>query len=219
MSDKCFLDSVDPIAGSPSGYVDRLGLMRIKQRDLGRRRVIEAHAAYDCVKKGKPLPDFDTWNWTQADAIDQELGHAGLKCGVLGGYRVWDLVELTIPDLRQCAVLAEIFPGQPRALGLIEKVGVLASWSPDRATSWFPSIAAEKSLGDEEPFILRPALATEAPADWYVEDGSGRVIALLANQAAFSTLETVAFAYLGREPDETSSFMRAAPFKELLLRR
>jgi len=65
--------------------------------------------------------------------------------------------------------------------------------------------------------ILRPALSAEAPAAWYVEDGSGRAIALLKNRAAFDRSgEFFAIGYLGVEPDQGSSFMREPPFQELL---
>jgi hypothetical protein len=46
------------------------------------------------------------------------MARAGLKPGVLAGYLQWDFLELTIADLRECAVLSDIFPpGYPRKLG------------------------------------------------------------------------------------------------------
>ncbi len=192
--------------------------MKTREGRIERRKVIEAHAAYDCSKTHRPLPDFTTWDWTQADAIDRELREAGLKWGVLGGYLLWDLVELTIPDLWQCAVLADIFPGEARALGFVGRAR-LSEWRPVPDTEWYERVRRAHVLSDVEPLVLRPALSHEAPASWYVEDGSGRAITLVAGAIAVNPFEPVAVAYLGREPDHASSFMRKPPFNELLNNR
>ena len=63
--------------------------------------------------------------------------------------------------------------------------------------------------------ILRPAVPIEFPARWYVEDGSGRAVAFVANQAVFGPSQILARGYLGREPDVSSSFMQEK-FRELL---
>src|SRR5258708_7429740 len=110
--------------------------MRVIKRDIERRTVIEAYAKYDCPKKDCPTPDFATWDWSKADAIDREMKSAGLKEGIPAGYRLWDMVEITMSDLRECAVEGKIFPGQSRKLGLIERAGGLVGWKPDRLTSW-----------------------------------------------------------------------------------
>jgi hypothetical protein len=191
--------------------------MRVRRRALDRRCVIEAYAAYDCSKKRQPTPQFANWDWHQADDIDQELHRAGLKNGVLAGYRWWDAVEVTVSDLRECAVCADMFPGRSRALGLIEESGALESWMPNPANLWYERIARGEPLDEAAPLVLRPALSAEAPARWYVEDGSGRVIALLKNQASIDRLSAfVAVGYLGVEPDQTSTFMQRPPFRELL---
>ncbi len=192
--------------------------MKTKEHRIERRWVIEAYAQYDCSKKDHPLLDFPRWDWTKADAIDQELRRACLKSGVLAGYKLWDRVELTVADLRNCAVLAKLFPGDARPLGLIDPER-LRSWRPNRDTGWYPAIVGGTALNEAEPLILRPALSSEAPAEWYVEDGSGRAITLVANAARFSDSMSVAVAYVGQEPDEASSFMRQAQFKELLAQK
>src|SRR5712671_6842408 len=97
--------------------------MRILQRDIERRVVIESYARYDCSKKGLPIPDFSRWNWSQANEIDKAIASAQLKAGVPAGYVLWDIVELTFPDLCESAVVADIFPNQSRKLGLIESAG------------------------------------------------------------------------------------------------
>ena len=189
--------------------------MKTKEPQVERRRVIEAYARYDCSKKCRALPDFSTWDWTSPDTIDQALRQADLKCGVLAGYKLWDCVELTIADLRNCAVLYKLFPKDARPLGRVNPER-LHSWKPDRDAAWYPAIVSGKTLAEAEPLILRPALRTEVLADWYVEDGSGRAITLIANAARFGSSIRVAIAYIGREPDEASSFMQQEQFKELL---
>ena len=91
--------------------------MRINKRDIERRTVIEAYARYDCSKTGRPTPDFATWDWSRADAIDREMMCAKLKCGVPAGYLQWDEVEVTLSDLRKCAVDAPPFRGSHGDLG------------------------------------------------------------------------------------------------------
>jgi hypothetical protein len=189
--------------------------MRLSRRDIERRTVIAAYAAYDCSKTGRTKPDLSTWDWSQADAIDREMKREGLKAGVLAGYVLWDEVEVTMSDLLNCAVLASVFPGQSRKLGFIE----LSDWKPDRATSWYNKIVAGQTLDETAPLILRPTVSGESPACWYIEDGSGRAIAFVANQTRFDSSQTLAIAYLGRQPDPgSSSFMQAGPFRELLAR-
>jgi hypothetical protein len=182
--------------------------LRTIERGIKRRVVIEAYAKYDCAKKGRPTPDFGTWNWSHADAIDWEMQRAELKIGVPAGYLLWDKVDLTISDLRECAVVDSIFPGQPRKLGLVERGRGLEGWRPNRETSWYGDIARGRTFDETAPLMLRPAVSGEAPASWYVEDGSGRAIAFLANQIRFSPSRTLAIGYLGRELDPGSSFMR-----------
>jgi hypothetical protein len=95
--------------------------MTIIQSGVERQIVIEAYAKYDCSKTHRPLPDFASWDWSRADTIDSELCCAGLKCGVLAAYLIWDKVELTLSDLRECAVEVRIFPRQSRKLGEVEQ--------------------------------------------------------------------------------------------------
>jgi hypothetical protein len=169
--------------------------MRVTQQDVGRRTVIETYAGYDCSKKNRPLPDFESWDWSSADVIDSELCCAGLKCGVLAAYLLWDRVELTLSDLRECAVLDRIFPGQLRKLGDIEQTGCVLDWKSRRDCNskdpaWYVPICSGRALDETEPLILRPAVESEKPARFYVEDGSGRAIALLQNHTRFRPLRS-----------------------------
>lgn len=189
-----------------------------KRGVVDRRTVVEAYLAYDARKKAKPLPDTSGWDWTSADAIDEALRAGGFKSGVLAGYREWQRVELTLGDLRRCAVEARISRQRHptlRDLGTLADGGWLRGWAPDRATTWFGAIESGSGLREEEPLFLRPATTGEWPAQWYVEDGSGRSTALVANQDRFMAGQVVAYGYLGGEADKSSSFMRDR-FPELL---
>jgi hypothetical protein len=182
--------------------------MSVIQEGIRRRTVIEAYAKYDCSKKHRPLPDFENWDWSSADVLDSELCCAGLKCGVLTAFLLWDKLELNLSDLRDCAVEVHIFPEQSRKLGLVEGAGCLLNWKPNRDTSWYPRICRGEALDETEPLILRQALPSESPARFYVEDGSGRAIALLQNHERFAPAQVLAIAFLGRERDRSSTFGR-----------
>lgn len=192
------------------------GVMRIRKQDIDRRTVIEAYAKYDCSKKNCPMPAFASWDWSRADAIDREMRCAHLKAGVPAGYLLWDEIEVTMSDLRECAVDVNIFRGQSRSLGLVD-AGELARWRPDRDAQWHEGITAGRTLDETAPLLLRPTVRGESPAHWYVEDGSGRAITFVANEHIFDSSQTLAIGYLGRGPDPCSSFMQAK-FRELLSR-
>lgn len=184
---------------------------------MGRRQVVEFYVRYECEKKGLSLPAFDAWDWTRADSIDRELERGTFKHGVITGYLKWDLVDLSLDDVRSCAVVGSIFPGRPQALSLLEESGCLATWTPDRETVWHESICQGHSPDSSAALILRPAVSSESPAQWYAEDGSGRALALLANARRFHAGQVGAAAYRGRVADPESSFMKQR-FRELLQR-
>jgi hypothetical protein len=189
---------------------------RIRKQDIDRRTVIEAYAKYDCSKKNHPIPAFATWDWSQADAIDKEMCRAQLKTGVPAGYLLWDEIEVTISDLRECAVHVKIFPGQSRKLGLVG-AGEFLDWKLKCDKPWYEGIARGETLDEAAPMLLRPAVSGESPARWYIEDGSGRATAFVANQQIFAPSRSLAIGYLGRKPDPNSSFMQKK-FRELLER-
>jgi hypothetical protein len=191
-------------------------MMRIRKRNIERRTVIETYAKYDCSKKNRPIPVFATWDWSQADAIDKEMCCTQLKTGVPAGYLLWDEAEITMSDLRECAVDVKIFPGQSRKLGLVG-AGELVGWKLKCDNPWYEGIAGGRTFDETAPMLLRPAVSGEFPARWYIEDGSGRAIAFVANQHIFDPSQTLALGYLGRQPDPRSSFMQEE-FRELLCR-
>jgi hypothetical protein len=189
---------------------------RIRKQDIERRTVIEAYAKYDCSKKNRAMPAFVTWDWSQADIIDKEMCRAQLKTGVPAGYLLWDEIEVTMPVLRECAVHSEIFPTQSRKLGLVG-ASQLLDWTLKCDKPWYEGIARGGTLDDAAPLLLRPAVSGEFPAHWYIEDGSGRATAFVANHQIFDPSQTLAIGYLGRKPDPNSSFIREK-FRELIER-
>jgi hypothetical protein len=190
--------------------------MRIRKQNVERRTIIEVYAKYDCSKKGRSIPSFATWDWLQAGAIDREMKCAHLKTGVPAGYLLWDEVEITLSDLRECAVDVNIFPGQSRKLGLVG-AGNLVDWKRNRGNLWYEAIARGQTFDETAPMLLRPAVKGESPACFYIEDGSGRAIAFVANQHMFDSSQILAIGYRGRKPDPQSSFMQER-FPELLCR-
>jgi hypothetical protein len=190
--------------------------MKTIERNVARRTAIEAYVRYDCGKKGLPVPDFAQWDWSAADSVDAEMVSARFKSGIPAGYLQWDKVEVTMSDLRDCAVDVAIFArGKPRSLWLLERGDEIVRWKPDRQTTWYESISRGQTLEAFAPLMLRPAERGEAPARWYVEDGSGRAIAFVANNTLFDPSQTLATVYLGTVPDPHSSFMKEK-FQELL---
>ena len=177
-----------------------------------RKTVVEAYAAYDCRKKHRVIPDFASWDWDSADAIDSQLKAADLKSGVLAGYTEWAMVTLDLRDLRQCAVVSSISNGGPRDLATLERSGALKGWLPIKEVAWFSKIRQGQPFPESEPFILRRATVAESPAVWYLEDGSGRGTAIVASPSLFDSLSLVAHGYLGVRVDTMSSFMRRTGF-------
>jgi hypothetical protein len=186
--------------------------MKILKKHVARRFVVEAYAAYDCQKKCVPSPRLSDSDWSSADAIDRALEVATLKIGIAAGYLFWDRVEITLEDLIDCAVDASIFPGHSRKLGSVPH-DQLTKCRPGK---WYESIAQGRPLGENVPMLLRPAVRSESPAKWYIEDGSGRAITFLANRELFHPSQALAIGYLGRTPDQHSTFMQQK-FQELLL--
>jgi hypothetical protein len=185
---------------------------------ISRRQVIESYVAYDAGKKGKPIPDIDDWPWDDPNSLDQRLRDLGFKVGILSGYVEWQEVAITIADLRCCAVVIAICPRDARGvavrdLGSIEMMG--CAKLPQSQTTWSGHLAAGGCLSRDEPMILRPAGASERLARWYIEDGSGSGMALVACAGLHPPDEIAAYGYLADVPDPTSRFMQDK-FAELL---
>jgi hypothetical protein len=186
--------------------------MRVERNGVTREEVIRRYAVYDRRKKGlPPILDMDGWRWDDPDEIDKKLHACGLKCGVLAAYRDWACVEFGVADLLECAVVNHIFPGEPRALGQLALRGKLATWVPIGHPEWWGPIRNGASLDVSSALIARPALKSESPARWYLEDGSGRSIALLQRILWYGEAERIAWAYVGQQPDERSAFILSHP--------
>lgn len=187
--------------------------MRVIEEHVTRERVIRSYAEYDRRKKTKASlpPDMDGWPWDDPVELDSRLRKEHLKDGVLAAYRNWELVEIGLTDFLECAIYNGIFPGQPQALCQLVLLGKVATWSPDRDTDWLNPIRAGAHFEAECPFILRPSVTTEAPATWYIEDGSGRALAFLQRVLGWGELDRTAWAYVGNEPDKRSDFIASRP--------
>jgi len=186
--------------------------VRVDRKDVPREKVIRFYATYDRGKKGDAVPaDLATWPRHDPDGLDRKLTEHGLKTGVVAAYRTWISAQLSVADLLECAVASDIFPGEPRALGQLVLRGKLAEWLPRGAPTWWRTLGNGWDLEAGAALIVRPALSSEAPAKWYVEDGSGRVLVLLQRILRFGETQRTAWAYIGDTPDERSAFMREHP--------
>lgn len=176
---------------------------------VSRQSVIEQYVRYDARKKhGSIPPDFCAWDWSSADDLDRRLAAAGFKFGIISGYLWWKPIELGLSDLSRCAIVAGIFPGLPRVLGQLPGLGAFETWRPNHDVEWFVPLERAEDYPHDWPLVLRPAVACETPATWYLEDGSGRGICFFRRLVHFSDYIRKALGYLGVVPDQESTFMR-----------
>ena len=186
--------------------------MIVEKTHLTREEVIRFYANYDLRKKGgAPIADFAAWPWDDPEGLDRKLGENRLKTGVLAGYLNWRLVRLGVADLLECAIVNHIFPGEPQIIGQLLLRGKLAEWFPIGAPEWWRQLANGGEYDEESAFIVRPALKSEAPAKWYLEDGSGRALALLQRILRYGEANRTAWAYVGYTADERSAFIKCRP--------
>ena len=178
------------------------------QELIPRRAVIEEYVRYDARKKKLVVPaDMADWDWSSADDLDRRLRSAKFKPGIIAGYTDWKRVELAYRELANCAICNGIFPGVTRVLGQLTLSG-LENWKPDRDVEWFEPLERGPDYPTEWPMILRPAVKSESPAMWYVEDGSGRAICFFRRLVRTADYTSRAFGYLGIAPDANSTFMK-----------
>ena len=183
--------------------------MIVDKVDLMREEVIRSYAKYDLRKKGRPpISDFAAWPWDDPDGIDKKLDENGLKKGVLAAYLTWSLVKFSVADLLECAIVDHIFPREPQAVGQLLLRGKLVEWFPIGAPEWWRQLANGSEFDENSALIVRPALKSEAPAKWYLEDGSGRALALLRRILRYGETDRSARAYLGHTVDERSAFIK-----------
>lgn len=187
--------------------------MRVIRDHVTREEVIRSYVEYDRRKKeeGYLPPDLDQWPWDSPIELDSKLRANNLKEGVLAAYRDWQFAEIDLSDILKCAIFNGIFRGAPQALCQLVLIGHVASWVPDRKTDWFNSIRTGVPLNPDSPLIIRPSVRSETPAEWYLEDGSGRALALLQRILGHGEFNRTAWAYVGTEPDIRSSFITSRP--------
>lgn len=176
--------------------------------------VIEEYVRYDALKKKLSIPDMSDWDWSSADVLDMRLKAVGFKWGIITGYITWKRVELDYRDLADCAIWNGIFPGLPQVLSQLS-LSELEEWKPGRNVEWFEQLDRGADYPPEWPLILRPAVKSESPAKWYVEDGSGRAICFFRRLMRTADYTSRASSYLGVHPDPNSTFLRN-DFTELL---
>jgi hypothetical protein len=82
---------------------------------------------------------------------------------------------------------------------------------PYRGATWWWDIGSGSELGVESVLIVRPALMSEKPAKWYIDDGSGRALALLQRILRYGEIGRTAWVYIGDEPDGLSDFIKKNP--------
>jgi hypothetical protein len=146
-----------------------------------------------------------------ADALDEALKASCFKPGVPAGFLSWLQVALTVEDLRHCAVVLNIsreLGSEAPDLGTLEAEGLLASWQPCSNPGWFDRVKSGQPFRPDEPFLLRQSVNSELPASWYLEDGSGRATAIIANASQYEDQSVVAYGFLGKTPDDMSTFMQ-----------
>ena len=176
---------------------------------ITRRELVELYIRYDARKKnGVVPPDLSEWDWSSADAIDAGLAANGFKSGVIAGYTSWRAVELDRAELSRCAIVSGIFPTLPRVLGQLPGYAAFDKWKPNHDVEWFEPLESGAEYPRKWPLILRPSIAIERPATWYLEDGSGRAICFFRHLVRSGNDLKRAFGYVGATPDLRSTFMR-----------
>jgi hypothetical protein len=186
--------------------------MRIIKERVTRRDVITFYVGYDRQKKGEPaIEDIETWSWDDPEGIDEQLKSNHLKPGVLSAYRMWQLIQVDLIDIMDCAIVNHIFKGHPQTLGRLVGLGLIESWKPKDNPEWWKPLSSGYDIPQEWALILRPACANERPAKWYIEDGSGRTLALLQRMLIHQEPWHTAWAYIGAIPDEGSRFIQEHP--------
>lgn len=128
-------------------------------------------------------------------------------------YLRWWLVQMDLADLLDSAIASDIntFKGHPQCLGQLAARGLINIWQPSSSPEWWEPLSSGTAFPREWALIVRPSTNTERPAKWYIDDGSGRALALLRRMLTHQGTWRCAWAYLGIIPDAQATFMRTRP--------
>lgn len=175
-----------------------------------RKEVIQFYLDGEASKKGQPIPPtFARVNLDDPNATDQWLQANGYKRGILSGFAQWALVELSVDDIGNIAVVNHIFKSG-RVLKNLAGTRELEDWIPNRdpLPTWFGPLSAGE-WKDEYSIILRPPTPGEQfeGAALYAEDGSGRSICYYRSLLRTGVPSRMR-GYLGFSPNPQSAFFQ-----------
>jgi hypothetical protein len=170
--------------------------------------VIKFYLDGEALKKNKPIPPtFGALNLDDPNATDQWLRENDFKHGVITGFAQWALVELSVHDIGNIAVVNHIFKSS-RVLKKLAGTRELKDWIPNRnpLPLWFGPLWANE-WRDEYSIILRPPTQGERAegATLYAEDGSGRSICYYRSLLRTGVLSQMR-GYIGFDPSPESTF-------------
>ena len=179
-------------------------------RECSRQELINFYLNREKEKASNLEFNLGNLDWDDPNTIDAFLRRYGLKAGVISGFKKWDYAKLYRKDILECAIVNQIFPGKSQKLSDLVNTQEFRDWKPDRDTSWYSELSSGNSTRYPEKWalILRLALPSENGARWYVEDGSGRAICFLKRLVRDSDDHGFAYAYIGKEPDSKSDWLR-----------
>lgn len=181
---------------------------------VSRKELITSYLERERRGKGRevpaPLGGCNFFDEATADEIDRLFEMYGYKPGVIAGFKQWDFVRLSRDEVLGCAIVDHIFPGRGQVLGKL--LADVRDWRPPVGKpppNWYEHLTGGGEITPELALILRPAVESERRqgAEWYIEDGSGRAVCYVQRMLRDGVART-AHAYLGREADINSSFVR-----------
>lgn len=77
---------------------------------ISRKELIKFYLDGEALKKNKPIPqNFDLLDFNDPNAIDQWLKQNDYKRGVISGFAQWALIELSVDEIGNIAVVNHIF--------------------------------------------------------------------------------------------------------------
>jgi hypothetical protein len=175
---------------------------------VSQRQVMKIYLDGEALKKNTPIPPtFSALNLDDPNATDQWLRENGFKHGVITGFVQWAIVELSVDDIGNIAVVDHIFKSS-RVLKKLAGTRELEDWIPNRnpLPLWFGPLWANE-WRDEYSIILRPATPRERAegATLYAEDGSGRSICYYRGLLRTGTSSRMR-GYIGFDPSPRSTF-------------